>query len=207
MQSEAITKTNVECLRNCNATDGLIIGHETDNIALKYNVNTKNFTMLLVEYNEILIITLMQNGKLILNSAQSPKFINFSETKPQKTIDGYYFTFEIMKLNRNMQLDEIRSSITLTDVTAEWDSNLLDILFGPELLSKWVSKYEVLESGSIPVVLTGNPKPELKAHIEHTHLNVTSNIDANRSSVFQYDIHLEGMTRDFCGKLLQMFAF
>ena len=79
----------------------------------------------------------------------------------------------------------------------------MNILVQPEILSKWISSYELIDSSDLDVNfrLSGNPKPIVSAHIGGRNVTVAS---TDMGGGFGYRILVEGISRDYCGENIRV---
>ena len=198
---------HVGCEKNCNVTSDRIVAGESDNITLIYNVTTTDFFTMQVHYNdnEKLLVTMLRTGVIKPNPDMHLNFISFNKTKSHQTSSGYYFSFEVLSLKRGMQNAKFISALTLGDGSSETLNKKLDILYQPKLLSKWAPEYttEEFDDSNITIKLSGHPRPTVQAHVDGRWFNVTC---SDVASPFTYTIQMKNISREFCGKTLQVEA-
>ena len=120
----------VTCLHGCSVGRSTIIAIEGKDVTLKYDVNTKDFIMMQIHYEQNLVLTLQSGGKICVNQYK-PDFINVNGTKAESTVHGYYFIFKLMSVGEFMQNTRLSSLMTLDDGEMKRDAKHFTIISAP----------------------------------------------------------------------------
>jgi len=196
----------LQCDMNCKIINDKITAREGVNTTLTYNVYIKDFLMVQIKSHDDPLLTLQNTGKLLPNP--KPKnpldFVKLNNVS-HRTLKGFYFTIELININRTNQNFELSSAVTLSDGSAQTKKKSLDIMYGPELTKKWVPNYELQENENKNIIfeLSGNPKPSVTAELNKQQLHVSW---VNSSNIYTYTININNARRLSCGKNMKMTA-
>jgi len=194
----------LQCDMNCKIINNKITAREGVNTTLTYNVYIKDFLMVQIKSHNDILLTLQNTGKLLPKPKNPLDFVKLNNVSHQ-TLKGFYFTIELININRTNRNFELSSAITQSDGSSQTNEKILDITYGPELTKKWVPNYELQENENKNIIfeLSGNPKPSVTAELNGQQLHVSW---VNSSNIYTYTISINNARRTSCGKKMKMTA-